>query len=332
MRGPPLSRRRLLTVLAAASGLPLPPRRLASARPAPVFEWRGTALGVDARLLLVHPDEAAVRRVLALCRAEIARLESVFSLFDRDSELSRLNRVGHLQAPSLDLWTVLVESERMARLSNGAFDPTVQRLWQVYASHFGAGRLTEPPQAELAAALGLVDWRRLDIGRDRVGFMRDGMAITLNGIAQGYITDRIADLLRDAGFADVLVELGETRALGHGGDGGAWRVAVPDPMDPTTARTRLELTNEAVATSSGFASRFDVDGRFHHLFDPATGGCAQGYRSVTVIADRAMTADALSTTLAIAPYAAADDIIRAAGGRAAVLIMPDGNMQQIGAL
>jgi thiamine biosynthesis lipoprotein len=327
----PITRRRLLTVLAAAGGLPLA-ARLAGARPAPTYEWRGAALGAAARLLLVHPDDAVVKRTLALCVAEIARLESIFSLFDAESEISQLNRAGCLSSPSLDLWVVLSESERIARLSRGAFDPTVQPLWQLYARHFAraATGVTGPPAAAIAGALQLADYRRLEIGRDCIAFRRDRMAVTLNGIAQGYITDRIADMLRDAGFADVLVELGEVRALGHAADGDDWCVAVPDPADSASALARLSLVNEAMATSSGSASRFDAAGRYHHLFDPATGACARRYRSVTVIAARAMTADALSTALSIAPYDRAADILHAAGGRSALLVMADGSVRRIG--
>ena len=133
-----------------------------------------------------------------------------------------------------------------------------------------------------------------------------------------------ADLLRDAGFEQVLVQLGETRALEAPEPRRPWRVAVPDPRDGGKTLERFEIANRALATSSGLASRFEASGRHHHLFDPASGRSAPGPTSVTVLAERATAADALSTALAVAPPEAAEGILREGGGSSALLVMADG--------
>ena len=157
----------------------------------------------------------------------------------------------------------------------------------------------------------------------RVGFLRPGMAVTLNGIAQGYITDRVAELLRAAGFASVLVQLGETVAGAPRSEGRPWRVGIPDPFAPDRVLETLDAVEVAIATSSGRATRFDAAGRHHHLFDPATGRSADRYASVTVVAARATTADALSTALAVASPAAAPHLLREADA-AALFVAADG--------
>jgi thiamine biosynthesis lipoprotein len=263
--------------------------------------------------------------MISRCLAEIARLEAIFSLHRPDSELVRLNRDGRLAKPSHDLRLVLADSQRIAELSGGAFDVTVQPLWQLYAQHFRShpGDLLGPEKADLETALELIDFRQLDLSGGAIGLRRPGMAVTLNGIAQGYITDRVADLLRAHGFAQVLVQLGETRALAPPRPDRPWRIGVPGG-----SRT-IELANRALATSSGTATRFEPSGRHHHLFDPRTGTSVSRYASVSVLAETAAAADALSTALAILPTSAARDLLQAAGGISATYAMPDGTQRSI---
>jgi len=320
-RGGRVSRRRALTLIAAAAGLPLLGRDSAlRGITAPRYRWRGSALGARAELVVAHPDAAVARRATALCLDEIGRLECAFSLFRADSEISRLNRDGILEQPSQDLRSLLAEALRFGAVSAGAFDPSVQPLWRLYARHFAAAGADPagPSAREVAAACALVDYRGIEIAAGRVAFARPGMALTLNGIAQGYITDRVADLLRDFGFARVLVQLGEIRALDAPPDEPAWRIGVPDPEAPERLLSRLALRDRAAATSSGLAARFDPAARHHHLFDPATGESPQRWRSVTVVAGRATTADALSTALAVAPAEAAAGLLRDGGADYAV--------------
>ncbi len=318
----PLARRRALTLIGAAAGMALLPMRLRADDL--VYEWRGQALGAEASLLLAHPDRGAAQAMIGRCLAEIARLEAIFSLHRPDSELVRLSRDGRLTRPSHDLRLVLVQSQRLAELSGGAFDVTVQPLWQRYAVHFRShpGDRFGPSQAELEAALELVDHRQLDLSEDVIALRRPGMAVTLNGIAQGYITDCIADLLRAHGFAQVLVQLGETRALAPPRPDRPWRLGVP-------GGTTVELANRALATSSGSGTRFEPSGRHHHLFDPRTGSSAPRYASVTVLAEAAAAADAISTALAILPITAARELLQAAGGISAGYVMPDGTQRSI---
>ena len=194
----------------------------------------------------------------------------------------------------------------------------MQPLWQLYAAHFAANPddVAGPPVHRIEAARRRVDYRAVAMDGPRVGFLRPGMAVTLNGIAQGYITDRVAELLRAAGFASVLVQLGETVAGAPRSEGRPWRVGIPDPFAPDRVLETLDAVEVAIATSSGRATRFDAAGRHHHLFDPATGRSADRYASVTVVAARATAADALSTALAVASPAAAPHLLREADAAA----------------
>jgi thiamine biosynthesis lipoprotein len=305
---PRFSRRRALAVIAAAGAALLAgrPSRAAPAR----WEWRGTAMGTDARLVLFHPDQALAREAARACAAEIERLEAEFSLFRADSAINRLNRLGRLGLPGHDLRRLLAEALGFARRSEGAFDPTVQPLWELYAEHFarapGAG---PPPPEALAAARAAVGWRRVVLAADGIA-LAPGTRLTLNGIAQGYITDRVADLLRGLGFERVLIDLGEARALGAGPGGAPWPVGVAERSgDPAFFRVPLE--DSALAVSAPAGTVFEPSGRWHHLFDPASGAPASSWRCVAVRAKDATTADALSTALAVAPPGRSLAIMRA---------------------
>jgi thiamine biosynthesis lipoprotein len=283
------SRRRALTVLAATTaGLALGVTRgLATTIDR---EWRGTALGTDARLLFCGGEPEAVRAAIRMAVAEIDRLEDVLSLFRDHSAIARLNRDGALASPSGDLRRALALAISIARASGGLYDPTVQALWEAHVDWF-AGRSTAalPPEALIADARARVDWRRIGFAADAIQ-LGEGQRITLNGLGQGYVTDRIADLLRERGFVHVLVDLGEQHALGPRADGAPWQV-FRENAEP------IALSAGALATSEGAGCVLGAGGLAHHLFDPRTGRSAQRWQRVTVGHRSAAVADALSTAL-----------------------------------
>lgn len=290
------TRRRLLTVMGAAAGMTLS-SGIGRTATVPRWTWRGTALGAKAEMTLVHPDEAIAKRLIHLAVGEIDRLENVFSLYRSHSEINSLNHDGYLDAPSPDLVTLLSTARHFSELTDGAFDATVQPLWRLYANHFsnpGADR-NGPSASAVDTARQLVDHHAVDIEASKIRFARPGMGVTLNGIAQGYITDRVADLLRTRGIEQTLINLGEIHALGTRPDGRPWQIAI----DGRRQGEPIELIDRAIATSSPASTVFENSGSFHHLFDPATGKPSEGTLSPSVIAENATVADALSTASAI---------------------------------
>lgn len=329
-----VSRRRAITILGACAGLPLlagdyrPPASL------PLYEWNGTSLGCPSRLLLYHPSRTAAEQATARCVDEIERLERIFALYRDDSEIARLNRDGRLAAPSQDLLVVLSQCQHLSALSGGAFDVTVQPLWDLYARHFFGGRypVTEPPDPRaIAAALALVNWTEIDVAAGHVALARKGMGLTLNGIAQGYVTDRITDILRDSGFDRILADLGrsELYAIGRHPDGHAWRIGLADPRHPETVAITLDLIDRSLCTSGGYGTKFEPSGRYHHLFDTASGISASHYIATSVFAPRAMIADALSTTLYVTPPERGRRLLGEFPGVTALVTLPGGAMQQL---
>lgn len=271
--------------------------------------------------------------VLRMVTTEIERLESIMSLYRPDSALSHLNRQGYLEAAPADLVQVLAQAHSLGELAGGAFDVTVQPLWLVYADHFSAPKADPagPSLDVIRRAAERVDYRGVEVEPSRVRLAHPGMAVTLNGIAQGYITDRIIELLKNEGFEHVLADLGEIRALGRAAPDRPWHADIKNPLAGPPVASKIELEAEALATSGSYGFRFDPEGRFHHLFDPWSGACPQRYTSVSVLAPDASTADALATACNLLSPEAIAGLLHRAGARRAYLTMPDGAVRQIDA-
>lgn len=289
------TRRRAITIFAGTIAAAV----AGPARPASVdYQWDGTAMGADARILFSGIDPQSARNIVDLVEAEIDRLENALSLFRPGSELCRLNREGSVAQPSGDLRRALMLALEIADLTNGLFDPTVQALWETYVDWFAdRNHLELPSESAIANALRAVDRRKIQLGSNAIQ-LGDGQRLTLNGLGQGYVTDRVSELLIANGLSNVLVDLGEQRALAPRRDGAPWLIARADAAP-------IRLTHGALATSEGSGCVLGAGGAAHHLFDPRSGRSAAHWRTITVHHRSAAVADALSTAIYIA---SADEI------------------------
>jgi thiamine biosynthesis lipoprotein len=280
-----LTRRRFVTIAAAAAGalaLPAGPAARPSAR------WSGVALGAPASIVIDGLEPAAAAAAVAAARAEIGRLEALFSLYRPDSAITRLNRGGHLDRPDGDFLALLSLARALWRASGGAFDPTVQPLWQALADG-----------GSPAAARAAIGFEHVRFSPERVSFARAGMAITLNGIAQGYITDLVAELLRARGLGHVLVDIGEIAAIGGRDDATPWPVAIRRLRPAPHIVSRVTLADRALATSEPLAATLDRAGTLGHILDPGDLARAPRHALVTVKSGRAALADGLSTAFCL---------------------------------
>lgn len=285
-----VSRRRFLAIAASFAASPAVAQR---------HSWTGRAFGAEASIELRGPASQSTR-ALSAAQALIAEVEGLFSLYDPASELAQLNASGarHVPGRFVDLLHVAHEAHRY---THGLFDPTVQPLWRALADG-----------SDVDAARSLIGWDRVTVtGRDvQIG---DGQALTFNGIAQGYATDLVSEMLRSHGFEQTLVNIGEYR-----GSGGAWRLGLADPVHGLLAMRTIE--NRAVATSSPMATPLGTRG---HIVHPVQ---SPRWSSVSVEADSAAMADALSTGLTLADLARIKQVRRASGVHRITLVDPGGDL------
>ena len=308
-----MQRRRFIQILATCATA-LNCGRLGASTLAPL-RWQGYMLGAEGHFTLYTADRAKGQNILQQCFTEIQRLETIFSLYDADSELCRLNMDGHLSNPSSDWFDLLQSVDAAHKLSGGLFDPTIQPLWLVYAQHFADyPEATQGPSQELIeVARKQTGWKQVAYRPGEIHFEHPGMQLSLNGIAQGFITDRVAEILTEAGLRHVLVELGETRAIGCHPQQRPWRLGIKDADDLRTLHAIAEIDNQALATSGSYGSPFSKDKNYHHLLHPKTGRPANRWKSLSVIAPTATQADALSTGLSFASEAEIDALISQRG-------------------
>ena len=259
--------------------------------------WRGIALGSPAEITIYHPSQKEAEDILSESHKKLVQLENLFSLYKENSQLSMLNKNGYLENPHPDMLTLLNLSKKYAEMTNGAFDVTVQPLWNLYNEAFI--KTNKPPlESEIEKTLSIVDWRSISVNKNLINYEKKGMSSTLNGIAQGYITDKISEHLITSGINNTLVQLGEYRGIGDHPDGRPWRLLLSNP-EHTDSIGEIEFTNAAVATSAGLGTPFDLSGKYHHIFDPKNGYNANNYLQVSVTSKTAAEADALATAFLI---------------------------------
>lgn len=269
------------------------------------YEFRQIEMGAPFRITLYAADEAAANKAAEAAFERIDALEDIMSDYDPDSELMRLCRKsepGEAVAVSDDLLHVLVRAQKLSKKTDGAFDVTVGpivRLWRI------ARRKKElPPQQALQAALGKVGYQNVKLDRraGTVELKKQGMRLDLGGIAKGYAGDEALEVLEKHDLPRALVDAGGDIVAGDPPPGKkGWRIGIASPVKPDEPPERfLQLQNAAVATS-GDAYRFiEIDGtRYSHIVNPKTGVGLTVRRSVTVVAPKGISADAMASALSV---------------------------------
>lgn len=251
-----------------------------------------TLMGTLIHLTVVSDDEEHGRSALNTTFAEMERLVSLFNYRQPGSPLDRLNREGVLHNAPAELTAVMSTASAFSELTAGAFDVTVKPVLDAY----GNGRL--PTTAEQS----LVNYKNIQFSGDKIAFTTPNMAVTLDGIAKGYVVDGGVAALRAQGFENVLVEAGGDLVVnGHPTNEQGWRLGIahprPDVMEGYLAT--FSMNNGAVATSGDYMHYFSEDRLSHHIIDPRTGKSPLDLASVTVIAPDATTADTLSTAVMV---------------------------------
>lgn len=274
---------------------------LAATRNPGSLVWRERAMlgfGTTLWLRAAHAQAERADRALDDAVALLRHLHAQLSLFDPDSALCRLNRQGSLRRPDPELLAVLQLARQVSARSQGAFDITVQPLWALWQRAHNQGR--RPTEAELAEARARVDWRAVRATEQAVTLTRPGLAITLNGIAQGYAAERVRALMQGHGIAHALLDTGEWAPMGQSPDGGPWRLGLASPRDSERILSTFEADGRGIAVSTDATLRFGTepgDDRDHHILDPRTGHSPPHLSAVAVLAPSPALADALTKVM-----------------------------------
>lgn len=266
------------------------------------FERTHATMGTEFRFLVYAGNAKQATAALDAATRRLDALNASLSDYLADSEISRLSAAsgrGDWRLLLRDVENVLTWGQRLAAQTGGAFDMTVgplTRLWRVSRRN---GKL--PTESRLSGALQATGFQflELDEKRRRARLTRPGMRLDLGGIAKGYAVDETLKTLLHHGITTALADGGgDLRTLGSPPDAGGWRITLEDLESSST--TVYQLSDLAMATSGDLYQSIRLgDREFSHLIDPKTGLGLEYRRSVTVIAEDAMTADALASALSV---------------------------------
>lgn len=259
-------------------------------------------MGSFLSITAIHPSRDQAENAIGLAWAEVDRLCRLLSRHDASTPLALLNREGRLADAPPELIEVVGQAMRFHRLTGGAFDVTVQPLVDLFKERFASGQ--RPTEAEITALLPRLGSQHLQMAGNSLSFGRPAMGITLDGIAPGYIVDRVSTLLSQNGVGNHLVNAsGDIRTSGASLKGAPWTVAIQDPAKQKDYPDVVSLTSRAISTSGSYEVYYDQERLFHHIVNPQTGHSPRTAISVTTTAATVMAADALATGLMVMPPA-----------------------------
>lgn len=257
---------------------------------------------------------------------EMERINQLMSPYVETAELYKVNRDAATDpvVVSRELFTLIQRANHFSEISDGAFDITFASVGHRYDYR----KHIRPTEPERKAAAALIDYRHLtlDAEHSTVAFARPGMRIDLGGIAKGYAVDNAVAILQAAGVTHAVVTAGGDSRLIGDHRGRPWMLGIKHPRGEEHVIT-LPLADAAVSTSGDYERYFDEDGvRFHHIIDPAKGDSPRDLLSVTILADRSIDADALSTTVFVMGPQKGLKLVNSLAGVSAILIDQTGKV------
>lgn len=247
-------------------------------------------------------DESKGVEIIQECFERISEIEKKMSVNIKDSEVSQINKNAQkdFTKVSEDTSKVLNKAIHYAKLSNGAFDPTIGKLLKLWG--FGTENQKIPRKTEIDDALKYVDYKLL-VKNNKNEFKLENkkMRIDLGGIAKGYAGDEVYKIIKEKGVKRAIIDLGgNILTLGKKMDGEDWKIGIQNPFEPTgTPLGVIEESNKAIVTSGNY-ERFFVKNkkRYHHIIDSNTGYPSEnGIIGDTIITNSSIDADALSTAV-----------------------------------
>lgn len=297
------------------------------------FSDQQNAMGTRINVTVWHDDAFVAKQAIADVMAEMQRIDQTYSPYIATSELSRLNKeAAHSpQAVSAEMSLLLDTAYRMSELTQGAFDITFASVGHLYDYR----KQQQPSAVERKQKQAAIDYRWLVLKEGKVSFKHPDVVIDLGGIAKGYAADQAIAILQKNGIAHASFSAGgDSRLLGDR-RGRPWLVGIENPRQQDVVAITLPLDNTAVSTSGDY-ERFFIDQktgeRVHHIINPKSGASAKGIFSVTILGDKGLQTDPLSTSVFVMGVQRGLALINSLPGLEAIIIDAQGKVHYSGGL
>jgi thiamine biosynthesis lipoprotein len=257
-------------------------------------------MGTEVKITTWTSDDPRADVAMSAVFSEFDRLDDLMNVWKSGSDIARLNSAAGVRAVPVGEETreVLHIARQVSEQTGGTFDVTFAALSGLWKFDYQDKDGTVPDRQEIEKRLPLVNYRDLvvDDGAGTALLKRGGMRVNLGGIGKGYAVDRGVDIMRRSGLRDFMIQAGgDMYVAGKRGDR-TWRLGIRDPRGPADRIfASLDLTDATFSTSGDYERFFMKNGRrYHHIIDLRAGEPATGCRSVTLVTERAVIADALA--------------------------------------
>ena len=311
---------------------------LASCKPAVRKESRTVfALGTVCNIqLFTAMPQAEAESVLQTCTRRLEELERHLSANAEISTLIDINRASGISAVNVpaNIYPLFERAVFFAEKTDGAFNPAiggVVKLWNI-----GFENARKPENQDIQAALSRTDYRDIQLTGSAVFLKKAGMKLDLGAIAKGFAADELTRIVRQAGIAYAVIDIGGTiSAVGKRPDGKRWNIGIRDPrVQQGQPIISAPIESRSISTSGSYERYFEQGGvRYHHIIDPATGYPVRNNMiAVSVFSNSATDADALSTACFVLGYEKAVKLLAELPDTEALFIFDDNSVRTTGSL
>ena len=261
------------------------------------YEKNLEKMGTYVNIIIYADKDKDSQKILDLGFAKIDELSKIASNYDKESSVTKLNNEGFIENAPAELVEIIKLSKDYNKITMGAFDITIDPILTLWSEGLWK-ESKEIQQEKVLETLNFVGSDKISIDGSNIKFEKEGMSVTLGGIAKGYIVDKVIETLKSQGINNALVNAGgDIAALGSKPDGGLWNVSLENPDNTSEKIVEFAFAGKSIATSGNYYRYFDPKKEVAHIIDPKTGYTADKCISATIIAENATIADILATSV-----------------------------------
>ena len=287
-------------------------------------------LGSPFEVTAVAKDTMAANIYIDMAVVETKRIENLISDWIPTTQISEVNKNAGIKPVKVnnEVFELVERALKISEITDGAFDisyASMDKIWK-----FDGTMTTMPTKEAIKKSVEKIGYKNIILDKkEQTIFLKiAGMKLGLGGIGQGYIADKIKDLLFLNGCISGIINVsGDINAWGKQPDGKLWTIGIVNPLNKNKIFATFPLEDSAVETSGSYEKYVIFDGiRYSHIIDPRTGYPAKGVVSVSVFAKQTEIADALATGIFVMGVEVGLDLVNQIKGVECIIVDDQGKI------